>query len=99
MIERVAAEPRHHRLDHRERERGRDRRIDRVAAGAQRQEPGLRRQRVVRRDGAAPPDDQRPIAARFFHVQPRQKETLYRKARKGHAKDAKNEPFATFAYP
>jgi hypothetical protein len=28
-------------------------------------------------------------------VQPRQKETLYRKERKGHAKDAKNEPFAT----
>ncbi len=65
VIEPVAAEPRHHWLDHRKRERGRDRRVDRVAAGAQRQQPGLRRQRVVRRDGPAAPDDQRPIAARF----------------------------------
>ena len=95
VIERVAAEPRHHRLDHRERERGRDRRIDRVAAGAQRQEPGLRRQRVVRRDGAAPPDDQRPIAAHFFHLSSPAlnvdnvdlKEPRYRKRHNGHVED------------
>ena len=67
-IKPVAAETRHHRLDDRERQRGRDRRVDRVAALAQRQQPGLRRQRMVGRDGAAPPDDQRPIAANVVHV-------------------------------
>ncbi len=61
LVEPVAAEPRHHRLDNAECHRGRDRRIDGVAAGAQRQEPGLRRQRMVRRDGAAPADRERPV--------------------------------------
>ncbi len=83
MVEPVAAEPRHHRLDHRERERGRDRRIDRIAAGAQRQQPGLRGQRVVRRDGAATPDDQRPITAQVLAIvcSPDQRGTPYRKGR------------------
>ena len=63
MVEGVAAEPRHHRFDDAERERRRERGVDRVAAGAQRHETGLRRQGVVRRDSAAPPDDQGPITA------------------------------------
>src|SRR5205814_6565725 len=49
--------------DDAERERRRERGVDRVAAGAQRHETGLRRQGVVRRDSAAPPDDQGPITA------------------------------------
>jgi hypothetical protein len=63
IVEGVAAEPRHHRLDDAERERCRDRGVDSIAAGAQRHEPGLRCQGIVRRDSAAPPDDQRPITA------------------------------------
>ena len=67
-VEPVAAEARHHRLDHRQSQRRRDRRVDRVAAGAQCQQPGLRRQRMIGRDGAAPSDDQRPIAADVLHL-------------------------------
>jgi len=66
MVEAVAAEPRHRRLDDGQSERSCDRRIDGVAAGAQRQKAGLCRERVVRRDGAAPADDQGPITADFL---------------------------------
>ena len=39
-----------------------------LARGESESEGEAARQRVVRRDGAAPPDAQRPIAARFFHL-------------------------------
>ncbi len=65
MVEPVAAEPRHHRLDDGERHRRRDRRIHRIAARPQRQEAGLDGERVVGRDGAAPPDDHRPVGTHF----------------------------------
>src|SRR5262249_43360794 len=42
LVKTVAAETRHHRFDNTQRYRRRDRPIDRAAAGAQRQEPGLR---------------------------------------------------------
>ena len=65
LVEAVTAEPRHHRLDNGQCHRGRDRRVDGVAAGAQCHQPRLGRERVIRRDGTTPPDDQRPIAAQF----------------------------------
>jgi hypothetical protein len=79
MIKRVAAEPRHHRLDDREHEPGRDRGVDRVAAGAQCQEAGLGRQRMVRRHRAAPPDDQWPPGPQLLtHIHsPRQLAPAY----------------------
>ena len=65
MIEPVAAEPRHHRLDNRERHRRRDRSVDRVAARPQRQEAGLGGERMIGRDGPARPDDHRPVGTHF----------------------------------
>jgi hypothetical protein len=65
MVEPVTAEPGHHRLDHGERRRRRDRRIDRIAALPQGQQSGLSRQRMVCRDAAAAPDDQRPVRTHF----------------------------------
>jgi hypothetical protein len=61
MVEPVAAEPRHHRLDDCKRHCGRDRRIRRVAARAQRQEAGLGGERMVGRDGPARSDDYWPV--------------------------------------
>ena len=65
VIEPVAAEPRHHRLDDGERHRRRDRSVDCVTARPQRQEPGLGRERMIGRDGPARPDDHRPVRPHF----------------------------------
>ena len=65
VVKAVAAEPGHHRLDDAQRHGGRDRGVDRIAARPQRQQPGLRRERVVGRDGAAPSDDDGSIRAHF----------------------------------
>jgi hypothetical protein len=45
MIEPIAAEPRHHRLDDGERHRRRDRCVGRIAAGREREEASLRGER------------------------------------------------------
>ncbi len=63
VIERVAAEARHMRLDHEQRGGDRHGGVERVAAAAQRVEPGLRRQRVIGADRAAPSHDERSVAA------------------------------------
>ena len=66
VVEAVAAEARHERLDDGERGGHRHRRVDGVAAGLEREEAGLGGERVVRRDGAPPPDDQRTVGPRSF---------------------------------
>ena len=65
MIEPVATEPRHHRLDNRERHRRRDRSVHRVAARPQRQEAGLGGERMIGRDGPVSSDDHRPVGTHF----------------------------------
>ena len=68
LIEAVAAETGHAWLDHAECERNRHRRVHRIAAGTQRVETGLGRQRVVGAHRAVAAHDQNAvIAGRKIH--------------------------------
>ena len=66
VVEAVAPEPRHERLDDGERRRDRHRRVDGVAAGLEREEPRLGGEGMVGGDGAPPPDDQRSVGPGSF---------------------------------